>query len=354
VDTVPIVYTTYIRLGVHLLVMKALVTGGAGFIGSHLVDSLIAEGYDVVVVDNLSEGTLDNLAHHGSGSPLRFVEGDVRDPRLVDTVMRDVDVVFHMAAHADIRASQADHYVDLENNLLPTVHILEAMLKHGVPHFVFASTSAVYGEAKVRPTPEDYAATQTSLYGASKLSAEAFAQAYTQLGDIKVWCFRFSNVVGERARHGVVWDFVHKLKANPNMLEILGDGKQTKEYIYVKDCVDGILTGYRGANAAINTFNIAVDHTRTVDQVADLVIDELGLDNTRVRRVYTGGPRGWVGDNPVVLLDTSRLRALGWRPRVDADEAIRRTARWTLGHLDPQWPKRRSPAARGTYVNPRN
>jgi UDP-glucose 4-epimerase len=314
--------------------MKALVTGGAGFIGSHLVDRLLQEGYEVVAVDNLSEGTLDNLKHLEGDHRLRFIRADIRDKRAVDEFMAgDVDVVFHLAAHANIRTSQVDHYVDLEQNVIPTIHILEAMLKHRVPHFVFASTSAVYGEAKLKPTPEEYSPIQTSLYGASKFSCEAFAQAFTQLGDISVWCFRFSNVVGERARHGVIWDFVHKLKANPNTLEVLGDGKQTKEYIYVSDCVEGIITGYLKSKARVNTFNIAVDETRSVDQVADIVISELGLKNQEVRRIYTGGSRGWVGDNPVVILDTSKLKSLGWRPKIGADEAIRRTARWTMRNL---------------------
>jgi len=314
--------------------MSVLVTGGAGFIGSHLVDRLLEDGYDVVAVDNLSEGRLDNLKHLEGNPHLRFVRADIRDKRVVEELMEDgLEAVFHMAAHANIRTSQVDHYVDLEQNVIPTIHILEAMLKHRVPHFVFASTSAVYGEAKLKPTPEEYSPIQTSLYGASKLSCEAFAQAFTQLGDISVWSFRFSNVVGERARHGVIWDFVHKLKANPNTLEVLGDGKQTKEYIYVSDCVEGIITGYLKSKARVNTFNIAVDETRSVDQVADIVISELGLKNQEVRRIYTGGSRGWVGDNPVVILDTSKLKSLGWRPKIGADEAIRRTARWTMRNL---------------------
>ncbi|MEM0120415.1 MAG: SDR family NAD(P)-dependent oxidoreductase [Thermoprotei archaeon] len=314
--------------------MRAVVTGGAGFIGSHLVDRLLADGYEVVAVDNLSTGTLDNLAHIKNHSHFRFVKADLRDRQAVMELLQGVDVVFHLAAHADIRHSALDHYVDLEQNVVPMVHILDGMLKRGVPHLVFASTSALYGEASVRPTPEEYSPIQTSLYGASKLACEAFAQAFTQLGDISVWSYRFSNVVGERARRGVIWDFVNKLKANPRRLEILGDGKQSKEYIYVSDCVDGIITGYLKSRGRVNTFNIAVDETRTVDQVADIVISELGLEDSGVERVYTGGPRGWVGDNPLVMLDTSKLKALGWTPKLGADEAIRRTARWTIKHLN--------------------
>ncbi len=310
--------------------MKALVTGGAGFIGSHLVDRLLEEGYQVVAVDNLSWGTLDNLAHLKDNPNFKFIKEDISERLAVDRLLGEErpDVIFHMVAHAEIRSSAEDHYVDLEQNLIPTIHILEAMVKHDIPHFVFASTSAVYGEAALKPTPEEYSPIQTSLYGASKYAAEAFAQAFTQLGNISVWSFRFSNVVGERARRGVIWDFVHKLKANPHILEILGNGKQTKEYIHVSDCVEAMLIGYKRSSSKVNTFNVATDETKTVDQVADIIIDELGLKSSEVKRVYTGGERGWIGDNPVVVLDASRIKALGWRPRVSADEAIRRTARW--------------------------
>lgn len=199
--------------------MNALVTGGTGFIGSHLVDSLILEDNIVTVIDNLSTGTLENLKHHENNDRLTFSNIDLNDEKRVDDIMRKQDIVFHLAAHANIRVSLRDHKVDLENNVKATINVLEAMNRNGVEDLVFASTSAIYGEATVRPTPENYAPTQTSLYGASKLACEAYMEAYTQFSPINIWSFRFANVIGERCRRGVIWDFVHKLWKNPKSLK---------------------------------------------------------------------------------------------------------------------------------------
>jgi len=310
--------------------VKAIVTGGAGFIGSHLVDRLLDEGYSVTSLDNMSCGYLKNLKHHSGNPRLTAHKVDIRDAVKLDRIFAGHDVVFHMASHANIRKSLADHRTDLENNLIGTLNILEAMYKNNIQDLVFASTSAVYGEASVRPTPEDYFPVQTSLYGASKLACEAYVEAYTEFAPIRFWSFRFANVVGERCRRGVIWDFVHKLLKNPSELEILGDGKQSKEYLYVKDCVDGMMIGYRRASGRVNIFNLGVEEQTLVDRVADLVIEEMRLD--KVKRKYTGGPRGWIGDNPVVQLSLERIKKLGWRPTVSSEEAIRRTARWTLEH----------------------
>jgi UDP-glucose 4-epimerase len=310
--------------------MKAIVTGGAGFIGSHLVDRLLAEGYGVTVVDNMSCGYMENVEHL-SGNPLLAIHKvDIRAAEKLDRLFAGHDVVFHMAAHADIRKSLADHRVDLENNLVGTLNILEAMTKNNIHDLVFASSSALYGEASIRPTPEDYSPVQTSLYGASKLACEAYAQAYTEFLPIKLWSFRFANVVGERCRRGVVWDFVHKLLRNTMELEILGDGKQSKEYLYVEDCVNGMMIGYKEASGRVNTFNLGMEEQTIVDRVADLTIEEMKLAN--VRRKHTGGPRGWIGDNPIVELSLDRMKKLGWKPKLSSEEAIRRTIGWTLDH----------------------
>jgi UDP-glucose 4-epimerase len=304
------------------------VTGGAGFIGSHLVDRLLGEGYSVSVVDNMSCGCLENLKHHSGNPHLKVYNIDIKDVDQLDRIFNGHDVVFHMAAHANIRESMIDHRSDLENNLIATLNILEAMHKNNIRDLVFASTSAVYGEATVKPTPEDYFPVQTSLYGASKLACEAYVEAYTEFAPISFWAFRFANVVGERCRRGVIWDFVHKLLNNPSELEILGDGKQSKEYLYVKDCVEGMIIGYRRASGKVNIFNLGMEEQTIVDRLADLVIEEMKLD--KVERKYTGGPRGWIGDNPVVELSLERIKKLGWRPTVSSEEAIRRTAQWTL------------------------
>ncbi|MCL5788523.1 MAG: NAD-dependent epimerase/dehydratase family protein [Candidatus Marsarchaeota archaeon] len=293
-----------------------------------MVDKLLADGFHVTVIDNLSEGRIDNLKHHQGNSNLTYIRGDIRDAATISDAVKGNDVVFHLAAHANIRTSLVNHRADLEHNLVGTLNILEAMLHHGVRDLVFASTSALYGEASIEPTPESYAPVQTSLYGASKLACEAYAEAYTQLGDVRFWAYRFSNVVGERCRRGVIWDFVTKLRDNPKELEILGDGNQSKEYIYVADCIEGILTGYRNAADRVNIFNLAVEENRTPNDVADIIIREMGL--TDVKRRYTGGRRGWIGDNPIVHLDISKLKSLGWKPKFSADEAIKRTAVWAI------------------------
>ena len=311
--------------------MKAIVTGGAGFIGSHLVDRLFSDGYSVTVLDNMSCGRLDNLGEHRDDERLVVHSVDVRDLKRLGELFRGHDVVFHMAAHADIRASLRDHRADLENNLIGTLNILEAMVENGIRDLVFASTSALYGETSVMPTPEDYSPVQTSLYGASKLACEAYAGAYTEFSPIRFWSFRFSNIIGERCRRGVIWDFVHKLQRNPGELEILGDGRQSKEYLYVKDCVDGMMIGYRRASGRVNIFNLAIEEQTIVDKMADIVIEEMGLNN--VKRRYTGGSRGWIGDNPVVILSIDRIKKLGWKPKISSEEAIRRTVRWTLNEV---------------------
>lgn len=311
--------------------MRAVVTGGAGFIGSHLVDRLVSEGYSITILDNMSCGRLENLERHRNNEDVQVLNVDLRDSERLEETFKGHDVVFHLAAHANLRRSLQDHKADLENNIVGTLNVLEAMQKNEVCDLVFASTSALYGEAEVMPTPEDYCPIQTSLYGASKLACEAYMQAYDQFSNLKFWAFRFSNIVGERCRRGVIWDFMDKLRRNPKELEILGDGRQSKEYLYVKDCVDGMMVGYRRASDSVNVFNLAIEEQTTVDKVADIVIEEMGLKNPK--RMYTGEPRGWIGDNPVVDLSIERVRKLGWMPKTSSEEAIRRTARWILSHV---------------------
>lgn len=310
--------------------MKAIVTGGAGFIGSHLVDRLLSDDYDVTVIDNMSCGDPENLKNHSGNSRLSVHRMDIRNSADLDQAIHGHDVVFHLAAQANIRQSLSDHRSDLEHNVIGTLNVLESMIKNGVNDLVFASSSAIYGEATLMPTPESYSPLQTSLYGASKLACEAYAEAFTEFAPIKFWAFRFANVVGERCRRGVIWDFVHKLKKNQDELEILGDGKQSKEYLYVTDCVDGIITGYLKSKDKVNIFNLGLDEQTLVDRVADIVIEEMGLKD--VRRRYTGGVKGWIGDNPLVVLSIDKLKQLGWRANTNAESAIKRTARWTINN----------------------
>jgi UDP-glucose 4-epimerase len=310
--------------------LKALVTGGAGFIGSHVVDRLLEEGYEVTAVDNLGEGRLENVAHLKKDKRFRFAKLDLRDAGATEKVVAGNDVIFHMAAQANIRKSLTDHRGDLDHNVVTMINLLDGMIKHKVDDMVFASSSAIYGEATVIPTPEDYMPVQTSLYGASKLSAEAWSQAFSQFSPIKVWSFRFANVVGERCRRGVIWDFVHKLQKNPKELEILGNGKQSKEYLYVKDCVEGMIAGWRKTKGPVEAFNLGQPKQTLVDEVADIVIDEMKLHG--VKRKYTGGERGWIGDNKLVELSLEKMMKLGWKPLTPPDEAIRATAKWTIAN----------------------
>jgi UDP-glucose 4-epimerase len=311
--------------------MKAIVTGGAGFIGSHLVDRLLNDGYAVSVIDNMSAGTMENLKQQLDNPKLKVYNTDIRDAEALNKIFAGHDVVFHLAAQANIRKSAVDHKSDLENNLIGTINILEAMLENKINDLVFASTSAIYGAAKIMPTPEDYMPIQTSLYGASKLACEAYAEAFTEFAPIKLWAYRFANVVGERCRRGVVWDFVHKLAKNSNELEILGDGKQSKEYFHVHDCVNGIITGYQKSNEKVNLFNLAIEENKNVDQVADIVISEMGLKNVKAK--YTGGTHGWVGDNPTVTLSINKIKSLGWKPLISSEQAISLTAKWTINEI---------------------
>jgi len=310
---------------------RALVTGGLGFIGSHLVGRLLTDDWNVVVIDSLLTGRRSNLQQHRGDRRLRVVEGDIRDPKALARVSKNCDAVFHFAAHALMRVSAGNPSADLDYNLMGTMNVLRSVADNGVPDFVFASTSALYGEAEVTPTPEDYSGIQTSFYGASKLAGEAFASVFVQFRPMKFWAFRFGTVLGERCRRGAIWDFEHKLIENPKELEILGDGKQIKDYLSVKDCVDGVMLGYEKSSSSVNIFNLGLKERTSVDEVADIVIEVMGLQ--RVKRKYTGGPRGWKGDNPVVQLSSERIRRLGWRPKTSPREAIRTTAEWTLEEL---------------------
>ena len=271
---------------------------------------------------------MENLKQHADNPKLEVYNVDIRDAESLNKILAGHDVVFHLAAQANIRKSVVDHKSDLYNNLIGTIDILEAMLQNEINDLVFASTSALYGEATVRPTPEDYMPIQTSLYGASKLACEAYSEVFTQFSPINFWAFRFSNIIGERCRRGVIWDFVHKLLKNPKELEILGDGKQSKEYLYVKDTVDGILLGYHKSHEKVNTFNLAIEENSTVDEIADIVFGEMGLK--KVKRRYSGGPRGWIGDNPIVHLSIDKIKSLGWKPSVTSKKAVTITTQWTI------------------------
>ena len=318
--------------------MRVLVTGAAGFLGSHLVDQLLAEGDLVTGVDAFTTGFREFLAGPlgedgtGRGRHFTLVETDLRRP-LPAALFRDQEAVFHLAANADVRGGVADPHVDFELNVRVTHELLEALRRSDVERFVFTSSAVVYGEPSQIPTPEDYRGRQTSLYGASKVAAEALVEAYANYYGLRAQVFRLVSLLGERYTHGVVFDFVKKLQADPSLLEILGDGRQQKSYLYVEDAVDGMLLAFRShppAPGEVDAYNLGHDQVLTAREIADLVCSEMGIGGTRYR--YSGGARGWPGDSPSVLLDTQRLQELGWRPRLSVQEAVRRTVRFLLEH----------------------
>ncbi len=312
--------------------MKVLVTGGAGFIGSHLVDELVRLGHEVVVYDNFSTGFRQHLDQALNTGRLKLIEGDILDSSKLKSALEDVSTVFHLAANADVRGGIVNTAIDVEQNILGTHRVLEAMRAQSVGEIVFTSSATVYGEPDRFPTPESQPLIQTSLYGASKLAAEAMIQAYGEYFGIRSYCFRFVSWIGERYSHGVVRDFVQKLMSNPKELEILGDGKQRKSYLHVADGVRGIFSAIQNLKDLKNILNFGHVEYMNVKDVANIIRQEMGLRNVVYR--FTGGPRGWLGDSPLVLLDIAKIRETGFQPQISIEDGVRRTVRYLL---ENQW-----------------
>ncbi len=314
--------------------MKILITGGAGFIGSYLVDALIEE-HEIVVFDNLSSGQMEFLQHHKTKPRFSFIQGDLLNQPEIEKALDGIDMVYHIAANPDVRLGADDTAVHLEQNIIATYNLLEAMRKKGTASMdkkikiAFTSTSTVYGEATVIPTPEDYGPLiPISLYGASKLACEALITSYCHTFDMQSWIFRFANVVGSRSTHGITVDFVQKLKENPGHLEILGDGMQRKSYVYVSDCVAGMLHAVATSQNEVNIFNIGTEDTISATEIGEVVVDVMKLPN--VEFSYTGGKRGWKGDVPVMALSIEEMKSLGWGPTYNSRECIEKTAQSIL------------------------
>ena len=310
--------------------MRTLVTGGAGFIGSHLVDELVRRDNQVIVYDNLSTGFKTHLKTLLSNNRITLVEGELLDEERLNAAMKGVDTVFHLAANADVRGGKSNTRVDLEQNIIGTHRVLEAMRINGASRIVFTSSATVFGEPDVFPTPESYAPIQTSVYGASKLAAEAMIQAYGEYFGIKSFSFRFVSWIGERYSHGVVFDFIKKLQKNPSELEILGDGNQKKSYLHVEDGVKAIFMAMDNMPDLKNVVNLVHSDYLNVVDLADIVIQEMGLEKVDYR--FTGGVRGWLGDSPFVHLDISKIRSAGFEPQVSIEDGIKRTVRYLLAN----------------------
>ncbi len=309
---------------------RCLVTGGAGFVGSHLCDRLLGQGFGVTALDNLSLGRISNLAGAMKTPDFAFLEGDILDAKLLDSAFKtgDFDVVFHMAANSDIERGGKETDRDLNLTFLTTFRALDAMGRFGVRDLVFASSSAMYGETRQKMAEDSGPLRPVSFYGAAKLAAEAYISAFVNCFGLRAWIYRFPNVVGSRMTHGVVYDFIGKLKKDPTQLLILGDGTQSKPFLHVDDLIDAILLCLEDLKEPVNYVNVGVDSATSVRRVAEIVVGEMGLADVEFR--YTGGDRGWTGDVPSYAYDLTRIKSLGWEPRYTSDEAVRQAAREML------------------------
>ena len=305
---------------------KTLVTGGAGFIGSHIVDRLMDTGCEVVVFDNLSSGKMEFIEHHLDKTNFSLIKGDLLNTDEIDTACEDVDFVYHAAANPDVRLGIVDTKVHFDQNITATYNLLEVMRKNSVPNIAFTSTSTVYGEATTIPTPEEYGPlVPISLYGASKLACEALITSYSHTFNMHSWIFRFANIVGDRGTHGIIVDFIEKLNDDAEHLEILGDGRQSKSYLHVTDCVDAILFAVDHITDTVNIFNVGSEDTIDATGIAGIVVEEMGLKDVEFH--YTGGKRGWKGDVPRMLLAIDKLKELRWSPSCNSEDSVRDTAR---------------------------
>ncbi|NWF86317.1 GDP-mannose 4,6-dehydratase [Candidatus Bathyarchaeota archaeon] len=309
---------------------KVFVTGGAGFIGSHLVDALLTQKTDVNVLDNFSSGTKQNIKQHLSDNSFKLVKGDLLNKKEVSEALEDCDIVFHLAANPEVRLSSIDPETHFQQNVVATFNLLEvARITGSVEAFVFTSSSTVYGEPAQIPTPEDYAPLEPiSVYGATKLACEALITAYAHTYGFKVIIYRLANIIGSRSQHGAIHDFIKKLRSNPEQLEILGDGTQTKSYLYITDCIEAMLLGLEKAIKRVEIFNLGSEDQINVKAIAQIVVEEMGLKNVKFK--LTGGVdggRGWKGDVKNMLLDVSRLKSLGWKPKLKSEEAVKQATK---------------------------
>jgi len=318
---------------------RIFITGAAGFIGSHLTDKLLDLGLEVVGFDNLSSGDRLNLAGAMKDSRFRFVQGDLADFEGTRRALGESELVFHLAADPEVNIGGEDPGSHFRQNLQATYALLEAIRKRGAPtRFVFASSSTVYGEASIVPTPEEYGPLlPISTYGATKLGCEALAAAYTQLMPLQVVIFRFANAVGTRAKHGVIYDFIVKLRRNPRELEVLGDGTQTKSYLHVDDCLDAILLSRDDAfwKKAVELYNIGSEDQANVVRIAEIVTEAMRLHNVHIRMTQPHGGRAWPGDVKKMQLDIAKIKRHGWEPKRNSEGAVRLAAEQLIQALGP-------------------
>ena len=312
--------------------MRALVTGGAGFIGSHLIDRLVSRGDEVVVLDNLSSGKIEFIEEHINSGSVVLIDGDITVFDDVLNAMNGIDCVFHLAANPDIRLGTKITDTDLKQGTIATYNIVESMRRCEVKKIVFASSSVVYGENAPMPTPENHGPCMPiSLYGASKQAGEGLISSWVGTFGLQAWIFRFANIIGHRGTHGVIFDFIHKLKAAPSRLEVLGNGLQEKSYMEVGDCVEGILHVIENSNDNLNLFNLGSHDTASVTRIAEIVIEETNCVDAKIE--YTGGDRGWAGDIPRAMLGIDKMLSTGYDVRYNSEDAIRHTAKCLIEEI---------------------
>ncbi len=318
--------------------MKVLVTGGAGFVGSHFVERLLKDGHKVTAYDNLSSGKMENIKHLLNDPNFRFIKADILDLEKLKTSMKDNDIVYHFAAmplqHISLDPKEnkdTDSLLfELKNNTIGMFNVLEAMRLEGIKKLIFSSSSSIYGDVgHLKPIREDYAPLlPVSMYAASKLANEGLVSTYSHIFGIQTWMFRFARVIGPGETQSIIIDFIKKLKSNPKELEILGDGKQSKSFFFIDDCIDAILFALRKANESINIFNLGSEDTISAKRIGEVVCEEMNLKNVKFK--YTGGKYGWKGDVPLLRLDISKIKALGISPRYNSEESVRMAVRGVL------------------------
>jgi UDP-glucose 4-epimerase len=306
--------------------MKIFVTGGAGFIGSYMLDLIIKEGHEVTVYDNLSTGKIVFIEQYKNS--INFVKDDIKNIEVLSKAMKGHDIVIHLAANAEVRYGASNPSVDLYEGIYGTFNVLEAMRKNDIKKIMYSSSSVVYGEAKVIPTPEDYGPLlPISIYGASKLGAEGFISAYSSTYGMNAWIYRFANIIGGRSGHGVIVDFIKKIRKDPSTLEVLGKGNQSKSYLLAEECVSAMWHIFNHANESLNVYNIGSLDQISVKEIAEAVIKEMG---TPTKIVYTGTERGWPGDVISQKLSIEKLLKLNWRPKYNSYEAVLHTIKEVL------------------------
>ncbi len=310
--------------------MNILITGGAGFIGSHLCDALLSEQHKVTVVDNLILGRIENISHLSDNENFKFIKEDLLNMEQLRSIFKEnaFEMVYHLAANSDIQKGGADPDVDYQLTFKTTYNVLQCMKEFDVKKLFFASTSAIYGET-TENLYENFGPLQpVSNYGAGKLASEAFISAFSATYNIQTWITRFPNVVGERFTHGVIFDFINRLKTNPIELTVLGNGEQNKPYLYVKDLVEGILFVCNNTHERFNVYNLGSYSRTKVKEIAQMVIEEMGL-NAEIK--FTGGDRGWIGDVPEFKYDLSKINDLGWEAKINSNDSVRIAIQKALG-----------------------